>query len=119
MGWYQRRVHGGALFKTCKWRHLASPETMFCWAVYTQNTGSTKKSYEKELLTQQHAKNVSIFSCNAYAVYSDAQVDLGGGLSSIKVTDKEGDLHFAKRKTTGAWVNTGMFKQIWAALRDA
>jgi len=94
-------------------------ETMFCWSVYTQNTGSTKKSYEKELLTQQHARNASIFSCNAYAVYSDAQVDLGGGLSSIKVTDKEGDFHFAKRKTTGAWVNTGMFKQIWAAIRDA
>jgi len=94
-------------------------ETMFCWAVYTQNTGSTKKSYEKELLTQQHAKNVSIFSCNAHAVYSDVEVDLGGGLRSIKVTDKEGDFHFAKRKETGAWVNTGMFKQIWAALRDA
>ena len=70
------------------------------------------KSHEQDLLSQQHAKNVSIFSCNAYAVYSDAKVDLGGGLSTIQVTDKEGDFHFAKRKTTGSWVNTGMFKQI-------
>merc|ERR1712190_416799 len=70
-------------------------ETMFCWSVYTQNTGSTKKSYEKELLEEQLRKKVSIFACNAYAVYSDAQVSLGGGLSTIKVEDKEGDFHFA------------------------
>lgn len=94
----------------------APAETMFCWSVYTLNTGSTKKSFEKELLTQQHAKSVSIFSCNAYAVYSDVHVSLGGGLSTIQVEDKEGDFHFAKRKTTGSWVNTGMFKQIWKAL---
>ena len=46
-------------------------------------------------------------------------MDLGGGLSTIQVTDKEGDFHFAKRKTTGSWVNTGMFKQIWKALGSA
>ena len=92
--------------------NVVPAETMFCWSVYTQNTGSTQKSHEQDLLSQQHAKNVSIFSCNAYAVYSDAKVDLGGGLSTIQVTDKEGDFHFAKRKTTGSWVNTGMFKQI-------
>merc|ERR1719414_1216193 len=89
---------------------------MFCWSVYTQNTGSTKKSHEKDLLTEQHSRNVSIFACNAYAVYSDVHVSLGGGLSTIQVNDNEGDFHFAKRKTTGAWVNTGMFKQVWKAM---
>merc|ERR1711920_492443 len=98
---------------------LTPAETMFCWSVYTQNTGSTKKSHEKDLLEEQLKKKVSIFACNAYAVYSDAQVSLGGGLSTIKVEDKEGDFHFAKRKTTGSWVNTGMFKQIWKRLSDA
>merc|ERR1712050_466709 len=66
-----------------------------------------------------HKRQVSIFACNAFAVYSDVAVDLGGGTSTIKVSDVDGDFHFAKRKTTGAWANTGMFKQIWAALRDA
>lgn len=98
---------------------LTPAETMFCWSVYTQNTGSTKKSHEKDLLEEQLRKKVSIFACNAYAVYSDAQVSLGGGLSTIKVEDKEGDFHFAKRKTTGSWVNTGMFKQIWKLLSEA
>jgi len=98
---------------------VVAAETMFCWSVYTHNTGSTKKSHEKDLLTEQHSRNVSIFACNAYAVYSDVHVSLGGGLSTIQVNDNEGDFHFAKRKTTGAWVNTGMFKQIWKGLRDA
>jgi hypothetical protein len=98
---------------------LAPAETMFCFSVYTQNTGSTKKSTEKELLTEQHKRQVSIFACNAFAVYSDVAVDLGGGTSTIKVSDVDGDFHFAKRKSTGAWVNTGMFKQVWKTIDSA
>jgi len=98
---------------------LAPAETMFCFSVYTQNTGSTKKSTEKDLLTRQHAEKVSIFACNAFAVYSDAAVELGGGFSTVKVDDVDGDFHFAKRKTTGAWVNTGMFKQVWKKVAEA
>merc|ERR1739844_596769 len=95
---------------------LAPAETMFCFSVYTQNTGSTKKSTERELLTEQHKRQVSIFACNAFAVYSDVAVDLGGGTSTIKVSDVDEDFHFAKRKSTGAWVNTGMFSQVWKTI---
>merc|ERR1712018_630676 len=35
------------------------------------------------------------------------------------VTDVEGDWHFAKRKTSGTWVNTGMFTQIWKKIAEA
>ena len=107
---------GVAVCKRCQWRHLETmsfqrkPCSVGLFTPRTQEAPT--KSHEQDLLSQQHAKNVSIFSCNAYAVYSDAKVDLGGGLSTIQVTDKEGDFHFAKRKTTGSWVNIGMFKQI-------
>merc|ERR1712151_915180 len=90
--------------------------TMFCFSVYTSNTGSSKKSYEKELLIQQREKGVSIFACDAQDVYSDVEVSLGGGVSTIKVEDTDKDFHFAKRKTTGAWINTGMFMQVWKAI---
>lgn len=93
--------------------------TMFCFSVYTANTGSTKQSFEKELLTQQLEKKVSIFACDAHAVYSDVSVSLGGGLTTVKVDDVDGDFHFAKRKLTGAWVNTGMFQQVWKAIGRA
>merc|ERR1712045_699550 len=52
--------------------------SLFCFSVYTENTGTTKKSTELDLLTEQ----------------------------------------FAKRKETGAWVNTGMFIQVWKAIAD-
>jgi hypothetical protein len=91
-------------------------DSLYCFSVYTGNTGSTKKSHEKELLALQVKKKVSIFACGAAEVFSDVQVSLGSGVSTIKVDDVEGDFHFAKRKTTGAWVNTGLFKQVWKAV---
>lgn len=93
--------------------------TMFCFSVYTANTGSTKQSFEKELLSQQREKKVSIFACDSQAVYSDVAVSLGGGVTTIKVDDVDGDFHFAKRKSSGAWVNTGMFQQVWKAIGQA
>jgi len=92
---------------------------LFCFSVYTANTGSTKKNHELELLTMQFAKNVSIFACEEYAVYSDGDASLGGGLVITKVPDVKGDFHFAKRKKTGAWINTGMFIQVWKAIGEA
>jgi len=93
--------------------------SLFCFSVYTQDTGSPKQSYELELLTQQLERKVSIFACDAYDVYSDAEVSLGGGVMTKKVTDVKGDWHFAKRKETGSWVNTGMFIQVWKAIGEA
>jgi len=97
-------------------------DTMFCFSVYTNNTGTSKKSHELELLTQQRARTVSIFACDASAVYSDVGVSLGGGANTIKVDDKEGDFHFAHRKKKdgqGPWVNTGLFKQVWKAVGES
>jgi len=95
-------------------------DSMFCFSIYTKNTGTSKKSHELELLTQQRAKTISIFACDASAVYSDVSVSLGGGANTIQVDDKEGDFHIAHRKTDdgtqGPWVNTGLFKQVWKAI---
>jgi len=39
---------------------------------------------------------------------------MGGlDLRTITVDDVEGDFHWAKRKVSGTWVNTGIFTQIW------
>merc|ERR1712060_488265 len=91
--------------------------SLFCFSVYTKDTGSTKPSYELELVTQQYAQKVSIFACDAFDVYSDVSVDIGG-LQTIKVDDVKGDFHFQKRKETGTWINTGMFKQVWKAIGE-
>jgi len=99
--------------------YMEPARSLFCFSVYTKNTGSTKPSYEKELLTRQYDQRVSIFACDAYGVYSDVKVSLGEGLDTVKVEDVNNDWHFAKRKTTGAWVNTGMFIQVWKAIAEA
>merc|ERR1712051_1164467 len=56
---------------------------------------------------------ISIFLCEQSDVFADVDVEVGPGLRTIQVDDVEGDFHLAKRKTSGTWVNTGMFTQIW------
>jgi len=91
---------------------------LYCWAVYTGNTGSEKKSYELELLQQQFVRKVSLFACDSYDVFSDVDAQIGSNYPTIKVDDTENEFHVIKRKDTtdGSWVNTGMFKQVWKAM---
>jgi len=84
--------------------------------VYTKDTGTTKKTEELETIQYQFSKGLSIFACEQQDVFADVQVEVGPGLQTIKVVDAENDWHFAKRKETGAWVNTGMFTQVWKAI---
>jgi len=93
--------------------------SLFCFAVYTKNTGSSKPSQELELLKMQRENSWSLFSCAEWAVYSDVVADLGGGVKTIEVRDVKGDFNILKRKSTNTWVNTGMFVQVWSAIRDA
>jgi len=93
--------------------------TLFCWAFYTADTGSTKKSYELELLRTQLFLGASIFGCEEYRVYSDVETWLSPGkVNTIKVDDVEGNFHFAKRKRVGKWVNSNMFIQAWRKIKD-
>jgi len=93
--------------------------SLFCFSAYTADTGSEKPSHELELLQMQHENAWSIFSCAEWAVYSDVVAPLGGGDTTIKVEDVKNDFHFAKRKEQKTWINTGMFVQIWTAIRNA
>jgi len=96
----------------------ASPvgTSLYCFSLYTKDTGMTKKSEELEIFQYQFSKGLSIFACEQQDVFSDVEVAVGPGLQTIKVVDVEGDWHFAKRKDTGGWVNTGIFTQVWKAI---
>merc|ERR1719422_2861191 len=93
--------------------------SLFCFSVYTENTGSDKVSHELELLQMQHDKGQSLFSCAEWAVYSDVVAPLGGGDMTIQVEDTKGDWHLLRRKDTKSWVNTGMFVRVWKKVQDA
>jgi hypothetical protein len=94
-------------------------KSLFCFAVYTQNSGAYKKSHELEILTEAYARSWHIFGCDAYEVYSDVVVSLGTDYSTKQVHDVDVTFHFARRKETGAWINTGMFQQAWKAIDKA
>jgi len=92
--------------------------SLYCIAVYTANTGSTKPSTELELLTLQRKYDASIFGCEAQDVFADVEVSLGKGTTTLKVEDLLNEFHVLKRKGTGSWVNWGMFYQVWMKVRD-
>jgi len=94
-------------------------QKMYCFSVYTKDTGSSKPSSELEIIQHQKSQNLGIFQCDYSAVFSDVSVDVGGGMMTTVVTDVEGDWHFAKRKVSQTWVNTGMFTQIWKKIAEA
>ena len=83
-----------------------------CYAVFTKETEYIKRNYKLELLQGQYSRNTSLFACESYAVYSDADADIGGDLKTIKVNDVENEFHVVKHKTRHTWINTGLFKQL-------
>merc|ERR1711953_934134 len=93
-------------------------KSMFCFSVYTKHTGSTKPSTELDLLKLAYKKKISLFACEAQAVYGDVEEDLGG-FPVVAVEDTEKDWHFAKRKHMGTWINTGLYKSVWKAIGKA
>merc|ERR1719282_1703962 len=106
--------------------HLApvvyTPGTsMFCFSVFTFNTGSTKRNWELDLLRTQFRSGASIFGCGSWDVYSDVEVRLSPGppirFYTKKVLDFEGEFHKFWRENGNGWVNTPMFYMIWKRMR--
>merc|ERR1712241_312262 len=92
-----------------------SATNLFCFSVYLEDTGSTKKSFALDLLRTNLFLGSSIFGCEAYRVYSDVATWIGPGqVNTVPVFDPTGnDFHFEKRKHMGTWVNAGIFMQVW------
>jgi len=96
------------------------PTSMYCFSVYTKETGSSKPNYELDQLRVQYQRRISIFACEEWGVFSDVAETLAPGINFVQVKDVENDFHFAKRIDTdedGGWVNTGLFVQVWKAIR--
>merc|ERR1712050_347026 len=75
-----------------------------------------------DLIRTQLFLGASVFGCPKWAVYSDVERWLTPGppkLSTIKVTDVDGDFHLFKRKKEGTWTNAMMFYQAWKDMRNS
>ena len=65
------------------------------------------------LSRMQFKHGESIFSCAQWGLHGDVEETVAPGVKTVQVHDDAGDFHFAKRKTAGTRINTGMFVQIW------
>jgi len=95
-----------------------SETDLYCFSLYTQDTGSSKKSYELELLQKQKKYGVSIFACESWDVFSDVSTAIGDDYTTVQVFDNQKDWHHLKRKTSGTWVNWGIFYSIWEKIKQ-
>jgi len=96
-------------------------QNLYCFSVYTAETGSPKVSQELELLKQQKAQGASIFACEQWDVFSDGDASLedqGQGYAIVKVEDTFNEFHNVKRKISGTWVNWALFYQVWLKVRE-
>lgn len=95
-----------------------SPGTsLYCYAVVFQNKGGKTFIPEADLLVAQEAKGLGIFGCDAYDVFGDVKVPLGGGYDSVQLLDVENDFCKFTREDTGACANTAIHYQAWKAIR--
>jgi len=91
--------------------------TLYCVSLYSENTGSSKPSYELTLLQKQREHGVSIFGCEEWDVFSDASVSLGSTFNTIQLIDTRSEWHQLKRKVSGTWVNWGIFYSVWEKIK--
>lgn len=78
--------------------------SLYCWAL-TRSTGE-----EAELIKFQKAKELSLFSCEEWSVFSDWAFDIGGALAT-----PIGDLT-SQRGEWGSWLNTMVFVKAWHSI---
>lgn len=91
-------------------------QSLYCFAVVVVETGSEKPSHELDLMNHQAENGLGIFQCDGNDLFSDKAISLNNGRAFTQVFDTDGDWKFAKRKSTGCWVNTGIFTDVWRVI---
>jgi len=93
-------------------------QSLYCFAVVVVDTGSPKPTEELQLMDNQAQKGLGIFQCEGNDLFSDKALTLSSnGRAFTQVFEGDGDWRFAKRKSTGAYVNTGIFSDVWRKIK--
>ena len=94
-------------------------QSFYCFSTYTAECGQTKRTVD-ELgnLQLQYRRKIGIFECEQWQVFTEGDAELAPGVPFVKVYDVDGDFHFAKRKETGGWINTGLHAAAWKAIAE-
>jgi hypothetical protein len=85
-------------------KHANEYQSIFCFALMLPG------SYEQELITWQAKRNVSLFACDAYAVYSNKAIDVIDGVQTRKV---DSTLKCEKGGEFQTALNLPIFLVVW------
>jgi len=117
----ERNIEGGMVYiQTCdtdsanqRWLLGASseqpeqlyydPGTLYCFALMLP------ESYEQDLLAMQHRRNVSLFACDEYSIYSNRVLDVDG----VKTGVVNSDLKCGMGGEFGTALNLDIFIAVW------
>jgi len=99
-----------------QWATSKPATSLYCFVVVVMDTGDTKRHHDFELVQYQQENSMGAFDCDQTGLFSDQPLKLKNGMEFWQVFDVEHNWHFAKRKATGTWINTGLFIQVWKAI---
>merc|ERR1711874_284129 len=89
-------------------------DSMFCYMFYQVQRGATPKlsdnPKELEIIKYQKASSLGVFGCDAYKVFSDKKVDIGGMTTHPVLVGPDFTKYFRKDKPD-RYLNTPLFMQ--------
>jgi len=95
-------------------------DSMFCYMFYQVQRGATPKlsdnPKELEIIKYQKASSLGVFGCDAYKVFSDKKVDIGGMTTSPVLVGPDFTKYFRKDKPD-RYLNTPLFMDMWKQIK--
>jgi len=95
-------------------------DSMFCYMFYQVQRGATTKlsdnPKELEIIKYQKANSLGVFGCDAYKVFSDKKVDIGGMTTSPVLVGPDFTKYFRKDKPD-RYLNTPLFMDMWKQIK--
>ena len=92
----------------------------YCFSTSMAGTGKTKMPADGlGTLQLQDNRRLGIFQYDSRQMVGDGDAELARGAPFVQVYVVDGDLHFAKRKEAGSWVNTCLHAAAWKVIWEA
>merc|ERR1712079_39293 len=110
-----------ALVPYCKSKpEWTAGDSMFCYMFYQVQRGGTailsSNPKELEIIKYQKANGLGVFGCDAYKVFSDKKVDIGG-LTTHPVLISPDFTKYTRKDKPDRYLNTPLFMDMWKQIK--
>jgi len=95
-------------------------DSMYCYMFYQVQRGATTKladnPKELEIIKYQKANGYGVFGCDAYKVFSDKKVDIGGIFTSPVLISPD-FTKYTRQDKPDHYLNTPLFMDMWKQIK--